>query len=68
MEIASEEDIITKKLHIPMTKIDLEESVLVSTSNDVDDNILQIEPIMSEERELVQCIFEVFNLLLTLCT
>lgn len=60
MEIANEEDIIIKKLHIPTTKIDMEDSILVTSSNAVDGNIMQIDPIIPEERDdLVECIFEV---------
>jgi hypothetical protein len=62
MEIANEEDIIVKKLHIPTTKIEMEDSILVTNSNAVDGNIMQIDPINHEERDdLVECIFEVFS-------
>lgn len=63
MEIANEEDIIIKKLHIPTTKIEMEDSILVNNSNAVDGNIMQIDPINHEERDdLVECIFEVLSI------
>ncbi|XP_065333177.1 myoneurin-like isoform X2 [Cloeon dipterum] len=58
LEIVSEEDIVTKKLKIPMNKIELDENVEVSEDTVDNVNILQMEPIMAEGQELVHCMFE----------